>query len=58
MLDEEKLSCPYCGSRISVLVDRSQEAASYIEDCEVCCRPILFNLDDATANLTAQREDD
>ena len=32
--------CPYCGERISVLIDNSVETQQYIEDCEVCCRPI------------------
>ena len=32
--------CPYCNERISVLLDLSVPAQTYIEDCEVCCRPI------------------
>ena len=32
-------ACPYCGERISMLVDTSV-GQTYIEDCEVCCRPI------------------
>ncbi|MGR8920115.1 MAG: CPXCG motif-containing cysteine-rich protein [Gammaproteobacteria bacterium] len=34
------LDCPYCGARISVLVDHSIEEQTYVEDCEVCCRPL------------------
>ncbi|UTA47829.1 CPXCG motif-containing cysteine-rich protein [Simiduia sp. 21SJ11W-1] len=40
MLDEVFTSCPYCGETISLLVDVSAGDAQYIEDCEVCCRPI------------------
>jgi len=39
-LKEQAIQCPYCGERISILVDCSVEDQSYIEDCEVCCRPI------------------
>jgi len=38
------LTCPYCGELISILIDDSVSEQCYIEDCEVCCRPILFNI--------------
>ena len=37
---EQYLDCPFCGARISVLVDHSVEQQTYVEDCEVCCRPL------------------
>ena len=33
-------ACPYCGERISMVLDTSVARQTYIEDCEVCCRPI------------------
>ena len=39
-LDEINIQCPYCGVQVSVLVDCSVEEQTYIEDCEVCCRPM------------------
>jgi hypothetical protein len=33
-------TCPYCWERISMLLDASVEEQTYVEDCEVCCRPI------------------
>ena len=39
-MDEYFFICPYCGQRISMLIDLSIAAQDYIEDCEVCCRPI------------------
>jgi hypothetical protein len=33
-------ACPYCGERISMVLDTSVVRQTYIEDCEVCCRPI------------------
>jgi hypothetical protein len=32
--------CPFCGEPIELLVDLSAPDQRYIEDCEVCCRPI------------------
>jgi transcription elongation factor Elf1 len=32
--------CPYCWQEISMILDLSVEEQTYIEDCEVCCRPI------------------
>ena len=36
--------CPYCGERFELIVDPSVEEQSYIEDCFVCCRPIIFSV--------------
>ena len=38
--NERKFQCPYCGSSISMLVETYAGGQDYIEDCEVCCRPI------------------
>lgn len=43
-LSEETIGCPYCGETISVLVDRSYDEQEYVEDCQVCCQPIIFNV--------------
>ena len=43
-LHEQSIGCPYCGETIVVLVDDSQPEQEYIEDCQVCCRPIVFDL--------------
>jgi len=32
--------CPHCGEQISMVLDTSVRSQTYIEDCEVCCRPI------------------
>ena len=40
LMEEHFFICPYCGQRISMLLDLSISTQSYIEDCEVCCRPI------------------
>ena len=37
---EHFFTCPYCWQTISFLLDPDEEQGSYVEDCEVCCRPI------------------
>jgi hypothetical protein len=33
--------CPHCGETINLTLDLSVPEQSYIEDCPVCCRPML-----------------
>ena len=40
MLPTVDVHCPYCGEPITLVVDDSAGAQRYIEDCQVCCRPI------------------
>jgi transcription elongation factor Elf1 len=37
---EQFFDCPHCAQKISMLIDLSVSAQNYVEDCEVCCRPI------------------
>lgn len=41
-LTEKLIGCPYCGETIEVLIDPADLDQHYIEDCQVCCRPINF----------------
>ncbi|HNP65180.1 MAG TPA: CPXCG motif-containing cysteine-rich protein [Woeseiaceae bacterium] len=41
---EKSVSCPYCGESIGVLIDDSLAEQNYVEDCQVCCRPIVFDV--------------
>ena len=36
--------CPYCWESIEVLVDCSVNHQEYVEDCSVCCRPIVITV--------------
>jgi Cysteine-rich CPXCG len=62
MLSLRNVRCPYCGETFDTNVDTSGGDQQYIEDCYVCCRPIVFNLaTDADGNLAAletRREED
>lgn len=44
VIEPNHIHCPYCGELIEVLIDCSVENQSYIEDCQVCCRPINFEV--------------
>lgn len=51
--------CPWCGERLDARIDVSAGAASYVEDCQVCCRPMDLNVevgeDGAFVALRVQR---
>ena len=60
-LTEQSIGCPYCGETISILVDDSLPEQEYIEDCQVCCRPIVFHVmvdheGDAVVTVRAENE--
>ena len=43
--------CPHCASAVETSVDPSQGASQrYVEDCEVCCRPLVL-----TVNVRGER---
>ena len=43
-IQERSVDCPYCGESIRVILDCSVPQQHYIEDCQVCCRPIEFDV--------------
>ena len=60
-LTETSISCPYCGETIDVLIDPTDVEQQYIEDCQVCCKPITFlvheNVDgDLSVNVYSEDE--
>jgi len=58
-LTEKIVSCPYCGEVIEVLIDHQEAGHQYIEDCQVCCKPILFKLVfDAAGNTSFSVHDE
>ena len=52
---ERKVQCPFCGELLWVLIDPSIQHQEYIEDCQVCCRPIFF---DVSISMEGQDRDD
>jgi hypothetical protein len=60
-LEETTIGCPYCGESIAVLLDAQEAEQEYIEDCQVCCRPIVFvvtiDLEDALSVMVRAEDD-
>lgn len=59
-LEERRVECPYCGAGFTCLLDCSAGNQQYIEDCQVCCQPIVFDLfiTDGEAAVRLRREDE
>jgi len=61
-MEETDISCPYCGETLGVLIDCSIPEQQYIEDCQVCCSPILFRViidaDGNVSELTTTQENE
>ncbi|WP_449429537.1 CPXCG motif-containing cysteine-rich protein [Rhodanobacter umsongensis] len=61
MLVPFDISCPYCGEPIQILVDASAGDQHCIEDCQVCCRPIVLGIRidaDGEPQVSASAEND
>tara|TARA_B100000497_G_C7685007_1_gene414995 strand:+ start:1222 stop:1404 length:183 start_codon:yes stop_codon:yes gene_type:complete len=41
---EHYFDCPHCWENQLKMIDSSIEIQKFIEDCEVCCNPIEFDL--------------
>jgi len=44
-LESSYIQCPFCWENFEVIVDCSVESQEYVEDCEVCCRPIVMKVE-------------
>lgn len=53
---EKSFRCPYCNEKISMILDISvDDEQDYVEDCEVCCRPIQLRFSSQNGALTGFR---
>ena len=58
-LAQRAVNCPYCGEAIDVLIDDQDAGDQYIEDCQVCCRPITFTVSvDSAGHLSVSVRDE
>lgn len=39
-IETRPVACPYCGESLLLSLDVSAGEQAYVEDCQVCCRPI------------------
>ncbi len=44
-------TCPHCWERITLTLDLSVSEQSYVEDCPVCCKPLLVSYSTSNAEV-------
>lgn len=44
MLESWFVDCPWCGEGFEADIDTSAGDAEYVEDCRVCCAPVVFRI--------------
>ena len=60
-LDSVLVQCPYCWETLDLSVDPSVEDQEYVEDCQVCCQPILVHVvldENLTPSVTVRAENE
>ncbi len=61
MLEVISQTCPYCNEPIELVIDCSVLSQVYIEDCQVCCRPMTVQAEvsvEGVPQVQLLREDD
>jgi len=51
LLSEQNVGCPCCGEIIPIVLDLSVAEQSYVEDCSVCCQPIVLQYSSIVGEL-------
>ena len=49
----ETITCPYCWESIEIALDLSVDEQQQVEDCSVCCRPIVVRYSAADGELAS-----
>jgi Cysteine-rich CPXCG len=53
LIQRETVTCPYCWQSIEITVDPSAGDQTYVEDCSVCCRPMVISFQTDGETLAA-----
>lgn len=56
-----RIQCPYCWESMETTVDPSVPEQEYVEDCQICCQPIVFDVvvdEDLVPTVTVRPEND
>jgi hypothetical protein len=51
LLVQSEIACPHCGESFPLTLDTSLPEQSIIEDCTVCCRPIVLKVRSAPGEI-------
>jgi Cysteine-rich CPXCG len=60
MLQGQDATCPHCWETINLTLDLSVTEQSYVEDCPVCCKPMMVSYttsDGEVAEVTVEATD-
>lgn len=60
-LQYARIQCPYCWEPLEVSIDPSIPEQDYVEDCQVCCQPILIHVafaEDGSLQVSADAENE
>lgn len=60
-LDTIQVQCPCCWENFAAVIDCSVTDQTYVEDCYVCCRPLIFRVQtdgSAILNIEVTAEND
>lgn len=53
------VACPSCGETIELVIDCRVPFQEYVEDCEVCCRPMVLSVSvDEDENISVEARDE
>jgi hypothetical protein len=61
MMSHVEVACPYCGEWVALAIDASAGDQCYVEDCQVCCRPMRVDVvvdGMGDGQVRASRDDD
>jgi hypothetical protein len=60
LIQGREAACPHCWETIDLTLDLSIPEQSYIEDCPVCCRPMIVSfssVDGEVAEISVEASD-
>ncbi len=60
LLETVNVICPYCGEQNELVIDTTVSQQEYIEDCFVCCRPMVITVaieDDGEVYVAVRTEE-
>jgi hypothetical protein len=52
MIQGRDATCPHCWETINLTLDPSIAEQSYLEDCPVCCRPMIVSYSAEDGEIT------
>ncbi len=52
LIQGQAATCPHCWEPITLSLDLSVSGQSYIEDCPVCCKPLIVSYSAANGEIT------